>query len=83
MGDVTLEPPSEEDENEDYDEEDDEDWVWHSAGAHLMKRCNSQVGFVCSCLQVQSADRRALFLSSPTGRMCPVRRWSPTRPTKL
>lgn len=58
MGDVTLEPPSEEDENEDCDEEDDEDWVWHSAGAHLMKRCNSQVrlwgsfAHVCRCSQL-------------------------------
>lgn len=43
MGDVTLEPPSEEGESEDCDEEEDEDWVWHSAGAHLTKRCSNQV----------------------------------------
>uniref|UniRef100_H3CBM8 Serine/threonine-protein kinase RIO1 n=1 Tax=Tetraodon nigroviridis TaxID=99883 RepID=H3CBM8_TETNG len=42
MGDVTLEPPSEEGESEDCDEEEDEDWVWHSAGAHLTKRCSNQ-----------------------------------------
>lgn len=85
MGDVTLEPSSEEDESEDWDEDEDEDWVWRSAGAHLTKRCNSQVRLrsVCSCLPVQSADRRSLLLSSPTGRTCPERRWCPTRPTKL
>lgn len=43
MTDVTLEPPSEEDESEDCDEGDDEDWAWLSAGAHLSKRSNSQV----------------------------------------
>lgn len=42
MGDVSLEE-EEEEESDDWDEEEDEDWVWRSAGAHLTKRCNSQV----------------------------------------
>lgn len=61
MGDVTLEPPSEDDEGEDCDEEEDEDWVWHSGGARLTKRCNSQVrvrgssAHACRCSQLTGA----------------------------
>lgn len=84
MGDVTLEPSSEEDESEDCDEEEDEDWVWQSAGAHLSRRSNSQVRpWLRLLVSAGPVSSHTLLLSRPTGRTCPVRRWSLTRPAKF
>lgn len=44
MSDVTVQPTSEpeldDDEGDDEDEEDDEEWAWHSRAGDLTKRYN-------------------------------------------